>query len=125
MPGANCCFNFCGVSRRRGKSQSESLSLFKLPTVLDDKSKQWRRDVLNIITKYRVKDDNFKSQLDNDTLHICEKHYKPDDITMRKCRISFMFIYFRLMLDGGWFQLGRTVRRRIELDKVSYELLRY
>ena len=96
MPGANCCFNFCGVSRRRGKSQSESLSLFKLPTGLDEKSKQWRRDVLNIVTKYRVKDENFKRQLDNDTLHICEKHYKPDDITIRKCRIS---IYIRQVND--------------------------
>ena len=98
MPGANCWFNLCGVSRRRGTSQSESLSLFKLPTGHDEKSKQWRRDVLNIVTKYRVKDENFKRQLDNDTLYICEKYYKPDDITIRKCMILFKHNY---QLDGG------------------------
>ncbi len=85
MPGDNCCFNSCGVSRQKGKNKPNGkIGPFKVPSGGDEKSNKWRRDVLNIITKYRVQDDNFKRQLLNDTLHICEKHFKPEDVTIRK-----------------------------------------
>ena len=79
----NCCFNLCGVSRRKTKSEIKN-SLFKIPTALDEKSTKWRREVLNIVTKYRVQDEDFKRQLMNVKLHICERHYLPDDLTIRK-----------------------------------------
>ena len=83
----NCCFNECGVSRRRTKSGIK-YSLFKIPTAVDEKSAKWRSEVLNVVTKYRVQDEDFKRQQTNDTLHICERHYLPDDLTIRKYKFE-------------------------------------
>ena len=87
MPGVNSCFNECGVSRRKTKS-GVKYSLFKIPTAVDEKHSKWRREVLNIAKKYRVQDEDFKRQLANDTLHICERHYLPDDLTIRKYKFE-------------------------------------
>ena len=54
------------------------------------KSKKWRRDVLNILTKYRVQDKDFKRQLASDCLHVCEKHFLPEEI--RICKLKFLII---------------------------------
>ncbi|XP_028411148.1 uncharacterized protein LOC114533753 [Dendronephthya gigantea] len=75
MPGDNCTFNQCGTNRR-----TKGFGLFKLPTAKDDASKKWWQDFLNILTKYGVKDNDFKSQFAADSLHVCEKHFLPEEI---------------------------------------------
>ena len=79
MPGDNCAFNQCGTNRK-----TKGIGLFKLPTAKDDASREWRQDFLNILTKYRVEDKNFKTQLANDSLHVCEKHFLPEEISTCK-----------------------------------------
>lgn len=74
MPGDNCAFNGCGTSRR-----TKGVGIFKVP-----KDKKWRSEFLNVLTKYREKDDGFKRQLHIDSLHVCEKHFAPDEIII--CR---------------------------------------
>ncbi len=63
----------------RANRRTKGIGLFKLPTARDDASKKWRQDFLNILTKYRVKDKDFKRQLAADSLHICEKHFLPEE----------------------------------------------
>ena len=79
MPGDNCAFNQCGTSRR-----TKGVGLFKLPAAKDEESTNWRRDFLNVITKYRVKDKDFVRQLSSDSIHVCEKHFLPKEIEICK-----------------------------------------
>ena len=87
MPGDNCALNQCGTNRR-----TKGIGLFKLPTAKDDASKKWRQDFLNIVTKYRVEDKDFKRQLAADSLHVCEKHFLPEEIIT--CKSISNIIHF-------------------------------
>ena len=51
------------------------IGIFKLP-----KDKKWRSEVPSIILKDRVIDESFRRQIDDNTLHICELHFKVDDL---------------------------------------------
>lgn len=44
----------------------------------------WRKDFLNVLTKYRVQDESFKRQLAADSLHVCERHFLPEEIKICK-----------------------------------------
>ena len=59
MSGENCAFVGCSTNLRH-----KEISMFKLPTA-KDKTK-WRREMLNVITKDRVADENFKKQIEKD-----------------------------------------------------------
>eukprot|EP00794_Sanderia_malayensis_P001208 gene1208-584_t len=132
MPGVNCCFNECGVNRRKTKSGIK-YSLFKIPTAIDEKSEKWRREVLNVITRFRVQDDDFKRQMTNDKLHICEKHYKPDDITIHEGpKLTKKFVKFGAVPSQNFpkksvdtskkdvSRKARTIVQDIVLNKVHW-----
>eukprot|EP00795_Rhopilema_esculentum_P009853 gene9853-18438_t len=99
MPGENCCMNGCGVSRRKAANNPDGkIGLFKILAAKDEKSKQWRKELLNIITKYRKQDKSFKRQLANDTLHICKKHFVPEDITTHHgAKLTKKFLKFGVL----------------------------
>ena len=42
--------------------------------------RKWREEILNVILKYRVADKHFKEQLEKDKVHICERHFKPEQV---------------------------------------------
>ena len=65
-------------------ARTKGIGLFKLPTATEDASRKWRQDFLNILTKYGVDDKNFKRQLAADSLHVCEKHFLPEEINICK-----------------------------------------
>ena len=75
MPGENCCVVGCGSNRR-----TKGIGIFKLPS--EKLHKGWRDSWLNAITKFRVLDKSFKSQIENDHVYTCEKHFKPDEIVI-------------------------------------------
>ena len=79
MPGENCAFVGCSSNRRH-----KEISLFKLPTAKDETTKKWRREMLNVITKDRVVDANFKKQIENDHVYVCEKHFMECDMYICK-----------------------------------------
>ena len=89
MPGENCAIFGCSSNRR-----NKGISLFKLPTANDEETKLWRREMLNIITKDRVIDSNLKNQIDNDSIHICEKHFLITDMYICKyINLSVIFLF--------------------------------
>ena len=73
MPGENCCVVGCGSNRRM-----KGFGIFKLPS--KKLHKEWREKWLNELTKYRVVDKNFKTQIENDHVYTCEKNFKPEEI---------------------------------------------
>ena len=79
MSGENCAFAGCSSNRRH-----KDISLFKLPTAKDETTEEWRREMLNIITKDRVVDANFKKQVDNEHVYVCEKHFRECDMYICK-----------------------------------------
>ena len=74
MPGENCCIFGCGTCRRE-----KGVSIWKLPTPNTPARAKWREELLRIITRDRVVDENFKRKRDNDTLYICQKHFADKD----------------------------------------------
>ena len=79
MSGENCAFAGCSSNRRH-----KDISLFKLPTAKNETMDEWRREMLNIITKDRVVDANFKKQVDNEHVYVCEKHFRECDMYICK-----------------------------------------
>ena len=50
---------------------------------------KWTADLINVITRERVIDSNLKRQINEDRLHICEKHFKKEET--ENCKLIFLF----------------------------------
>ena len=75
MPGANCAMFGCSTSRKH-----KDVSLFQIPRAVDEETKKWRADMLNIITRDRVVDEHFKQKIEKNKVWICQKHFTEDDM---------------------------------------------
>ena len=77
MPGENCCIVYCSASRRDSER-----SFFKLPSRRP--YPEWRQQWIDIITRTRVLDEDFEGQIERvhvcDTVHVCDRHFPPDEI---------------------------------------------
>ena len=109
MPGANCCLPECTTSRYKRKNGSigevettgeeettgedettseiettdeeQAISFFKITTRNSDFHKEWRKNVLQIVKRYREDvDENFIKQMMAGKKWICSRHYKEEDI---------------------------------------------
>lgn len=87
MPGANCSIVGCPVSR---KPMYQGISIFKVPSATERSKETWRNELLNVLTRDRVVDGNFRRQIQEGNLYTCERHFKPEDIEIRKC-LWFLF----------------------------------
>ena len=79
MPGANCSIYGCPTSRR-----NKEISIFKIPSPNSESNKKWRSELINIVTKDRVVDDNLQRQIDSNRIYICEKHFCEDQFWICK-----------------------------------------
>lgn len=86
MPGENCSIVGCGASRR-----IKGIGIFRVPSAV--KYKEWRTNWLSQVTKSRVIDSAFREQIENDRVYVCEKHFNPEDIEIRK--IIFLSCIFQ------------------------------
>ena len=73
MPGKNCAFVECHVYRKKG-----GYSIFNVPKGEDEWSTNWRKQLIDIITKYRVVDAKFRCQIEKKEVSICERHFTED-----------------------------------------------
>ena len=57
-----------------------------LPTAKpnDETTMSWRKAMLNVITRDRVVDSDFRRQINNDKVYICERHFLPGDLYICK-----------------------------------------
>ena len=75
MPSANCSIVGCSTSRRH-----KGISIFRLPSKKKVGLAEWRSQLERLILKDRVIEKNLKNQVEKGNLHICDKHFKKDDI---------------------------------------------
>ena len=61
MPGANCAFHECAVTRRKSFSRKQYLQFQTGQTFYA----KWRKDILNVLLKYHKIDANFRESLKN------------------------------------------------------------
>ena len=73
MPGENCSIFGCSISRR-----TAGVAIFRVPRGNDEFSSTWREKLVRIITKDRHDEQQLRPQIENRTLHICERHYSED-----------------------------------------------
>lgn len=78
MPGANCAIVGCATSRK------DKIGIFKLPKEINDDYKKWRHEWLNVLIRTRTLDGSLKKQLEQDTVHICERHFQENEIDICK-----------------------------------------
>ena len=83
MPGSNCSIYGCAMSTKKGKEQD--IAMFGIPKKDDDYSVKWREKLVAIITRDRVVDESLRRQIQNRTLHICERHFPAEKVLQRKC----------------------------------------
>ena len=87
MPGENCCIVNCSRSRK-----DKGVSLWKLPTPKNPEFKKWREDMLQIILRDRVLNTDLQRQIDEDRLHICQDHFRDDQLWICEYLV-FCFLY--------------------------------
>ena len=78
---ANCAIPNSFTSRNE---KSKGISLFKIPGGKDEYSMKWSKELLNIITKYRIIDTKLRKLIESKRLYICERNYLPNQIIHRK-----------------------------------------
>ena len=76
MPGKNCCIPQCTVSQTL---KHKGIRLYQVSTRKDEFYTKLRKEILAIISRYRVFDTVFKARVENGRAFICEKHYKEED----------------------------------------------
>ena len=83
----NCAFPTCTVSRTQ---KYDGTSLFKLPTRKSEMYTAWRKNLLDLLSKYREMSSSFKKEVMEckRELFICERHYAEEDIEFTKTGIK-------------------------------------
>ena len=91
MPGANCSIFGCSVSR---KPKYQGIGIFKIPPSSEKSKESWRKALLHVVTRDRVVDASFRKQIEEGSVFICERHFTPEDIEIRKFQsFSYLFLY--------------------------------
>ena len=89
MPGANCAFPGCGMSRKQ-----KGVGIFKIPTRNDSFYNEWRKNLLDVLIKYRVVDKCFEKRINEGKVYLCERHFIELDIEQTsKFVIVLHFVY--------------------------------
>ena len=82
MPGDNCAIPGCSTSRA-----TLGVALLGIPKNNDEHNVNWRKNVVDMITKIRVVDASLKRQTERKSLHLYEKHYPKEKLIRCKYKI--------------------------------------
>ena len=67
MPGRNCCIPQCTVSETK---KHEGIKLFQITTRKDEFYSKWRKNILDIIKRFRVFDHVFVIRIEKGRAYI-------------------------------------------------------
>ena len=97
MPGRNCAVFGCGSCRR-----TKGIGIWKLPSAVDDRHREWREAWLGELKKTREIDSDFRDQIKNDRVYTCEKHFASEDVEICKyfAEISFSVICLHSIINS-------------------------
>ena len=82
MPGENCAIPGCSISRK------DKISIFKVPLPNNDVNKKWSKELIDIILKYRQRDESLNKRIQSHKLFICERYFTVDQIYVYSSRKS-------------------------------------
>ena len=74
MPGENYAIPGCSISKK------DKISIFKVSLPNNDVSKKWSKELIDIILKYRQRDESLNKRIQSHKLFICERHFTVDQI---------------------------------------------
>ena len=74
MPGENCAIPGCSVSRK------DKISIFKVSLPNNGVNKKLGKELINIILKYRQRDESLSKRIQSHKLFISERHFTVDQI---------------------------------------------
>ena len=83
MPGAICSIYGCETSRKH-----TGISIFRIPAKDDDLLTKTGEAWVRIVTRDREIDSSLRMQIEQRTLHICERHFQKNLI--QTCKFSPM-----------------------------------
>ena len=75
MPGYNCAIPGCSTSRA-----ALIVALLGMPKNDDEYNVNWRKNIVDMITKIQVVYASLKGQIERKSLHFCEKHYSEEKL---------------------------------------------
>ena len=93
--------------------EQKGIDICKLPSSKDDAHKEWRKNLLNKITKTREMDQDFRERITNDRVYTCEKHFEAEDIEI--CKLCLIFVFTSKLI------LNNSVVLRYVLDLLTYK----
>ena len=91
----NCVFNGCHTNRATKSGKFDNISIFMITSRSGRFHLDWKRDILNIITKYRQVGADLSQQIERGQNYICENHYEPADVEITSKFIVFISILFQ------------------------------
>ena len=66
---------------------------FYIPSRKDELYSEWRKSILNVLTKYRsFKQTDLNERVSRGDIYICEKHYVEDDFIFTS-KLTYIIIY--------------------------------
>ena len=68
----NCVFNGCHTNRANKSGKYDNIPIVKITARSGRFYLDWKRDILNIITKYRQVDADLSQQIERGKIYICE-----------------------------------------------------
>lgn len=66
------------------KPKYQGTGIFKIPSASDKSKETWRKALVHVVTRDRVVDASFRKQIVEGNVYICERHFNPEDIEIRK-----------------------------------------
>ena len=77
MPGANCAFPECTVSRT---AKYQGIGILKIPMRNNDFHVSWRNNIVAVLEWYRVMDKAVRECILTGKIYICEQHFKTEHV---------------------------------------------
>ena len=82
MPRDNCAIPGCSTSRA-----TPAVALFGMPKNDDEYNVNWRKNIVDMITKIQVVNASLKRQIERKSLHFSEKHFPEEKLIRCKHKI--------------------------------------
>jgi len=60
--------------------KSKGVYFFKLPSRKDEFYQKWKKELVSLLSKYRIIDNILKERIKVGNVYFCEKHFSPEDM---------------------------------------------
>ena len=79
MPGRNCCINGCGSCDSKAHKEN-GIRFLQIPTCKGPGYPEWKKELLNVISKFRVMGKDDIQRFNDGKMYICTLHFEGKDI---------------------------------------------